>query len=163
MIRLPRDDRSLEAVRSIRLRGTRPVAVGELTSEVTTQEEASVYHKNLQAVTYVTGDLAGADGSPAYAIFQMNGPIGRLALPEGYGLEVFNAVQPFDSSRYAMKWDGEWHITLEVFRDLGLAFAAVLVLIYVLVVGWFQSFTTPLRDHGRHPVLAGRHPAGARG
>jgi multidrug efflux pump subunit AcrB len=53
-------------------------------------------------------------------------------------------VQPFDTSRYAMKWDGEWHITIEVFRDLGLAFAAVLLLIYVLVVGWFQSFKTPL-------------------
>ena len=47
---------------------------------------------------------------------------------------------PFDTARYAMKWDGEWHITYEVFRDLGLAFAAVLVLIYVLVVGWFRSF-----------------------
>jgi multidrug efflux pump subunit AcrB len=111
---------------------------------VTTQAEASLYHKNLQAVTYVTGDLAGKNGSPAYAILQMNEPIGRLWLPEGYGLEVFNAVQPFDTSRYAMKWDGEWHITIEVFRDLGLAFAAVLLLIYVLVVGWFQSFKTPL-------------------
>ena len=59
-------------------------------------------------------------------------------LPEGYGLDVFNATQPFDTSRYAMKWDGEWHITIEVFSDLGLAFAAVLVLIYVLVVGWFS-------------------------
>jgi multidrug efflux pump subunit AcrB len=144
VMRLPRDDRSLEAVQSIRLRGTRPVAVGELTSAVTMQEEASVYHKNLQAVTYVTGDLAGKNGSPVYAILQMNKPIGRLSLPEGYGLEIFNAVQPFDTSRYAMKWDGEWHLTIEVFRDLGLAFAAVLVLIYVLVVGWFQSFRTPL-------------------
>jgi len=61
VIRLPRDVRSLEAVQSIRLRGTRPVAVGELTSAVTTQEQASVYHKNLQAVTYVTGDLAECD------------------------------------------------------------------------------------------------------
>ena len=95
-------------------------------------------------MTYVTGDLAGKNGSPVYAILQMNKPIGRLSLPEGYGLEVFNAVQPFDTSRYAMKWDGEWHISYEVFRDLGLAFAAVLLLIYVLVVGWFQSFTTPL-------------------
>ncbi len=65
-------------------------------------------------------------------------------LPEGYGLQIFNAQQPFDSSRYAMKWDGEWHITIEVFRDLGIAFAAVLVLIYILVVGWFQRFGTPL-------------------
>ena len=61
-----------------------------------------------------------------------------------------------------MKWDGEWHITYEVFRDLGLAFAAVLVLIYMLVVGWFQSFKTPLVDHGGDSVLARRHPAGAR-
>jgi multidrug efflux pump subunit AcrB len=144
MIRLPRSDRSLEAVQSIRLRGTRPVAVGELTRAVTSQVEPSLYHKNLQPVTYVTGDLAGKNGSPVYAILQMNDPIGRLSLPEGYGLEVFNAVQPFDTSRYAMKWDGEWHLTIEVFRDLGLAFAAVLVLIYVLVVGWFQSFKTPL-------------------
>jgi multidrug efflux pump subunit AcrB len=144
VIRLPRDARSLEAVQSIRLRGTRPVAVGELTTAAIAQEGASRYHKNLQPVTYVTGDLAGTNGSPAYAIVQMNGPIERLALPEGYQLEVFNAVQPFDTSRYAMKWDGEWHLTIEVFRDLGLAFAAVLLLIYVLVVGWFQSFKTPL-------------------
>ena len=65
-------------------------------------------------------------------------------MPEGYGLEIFNTHQPFDSSKYAMKWDGEWHITYEVFRDLGIAFAAVLVLIYILVVGWFQSFITPV-------------------
>jgi multidrug efflux pump subunit AcrB len=162
VIRLPRDDRSLEAVQSIRLRGTRPVAVGELTSAVTTQEEASVYHKNLQAVTYVTGDLAGKNGSPVYAILQMNKPIGRLSMPERYGLEIFNAVQPFDTSRYAMKWDGEWHLTIEVFRDLGLAFAAVLVLIYVLVVGWFQSFRTPLLIMAAIPFsLVGILPAHA--
>jgi multidrug efflux pump subunit AcrB len=118
--------------------------VGELTSALPAKEDVSVYHKNLQAVTYVTGDLAGENGSPAYAILQMNEPIKGLPLPDGYQLEVFNAVQPFDTSRYAMKWDGEWHLTIEVFRDLGLAFAAVLVLIYVLVVGWFQSLKTPL-------------------
>jgi multidrug efflux pump subunit AcrB len=102
------------------------------------------------------------NGSPVYAILQMNKPIGRLSLPEGYGLEVFNAVQPFDTSRYAMKWDGEWHITIEVFRDLGLAFAAVLVLIYVLVVGWFQSFKTPLLIMAAIPFsLVGILPAHA--
>ena len=162
VIRLPRDDRSLEAVRSIRLRGTRTVAVGELASAVTTQEGSSLYHKNLQAVTYVTGDLAGQNGSPVYLILQMNKSIERLSLPEGYGLEVFNAVQPFDTSRYAMKWDGEWHLTIEVFRDLGLAFAAVLVLIYVLVVGWFQSFKTPLLIMAAIPFsLVGVLPAHA--
>jgi multidrug efflux pump subunit AcrB len=64
--------------------------------------------------------------------------------PEGYSIEQFTARQPAGDARFAMKWDGEWHITYEVFRDLGLAFAAVLILIYVLVVGWFQSFVTPL-------------------
>jgi multidrug efflux pump subunit AcrB len=161
-IRLPRDERSLEAVQSIRLRGTRTVAVGELTTAVTTQESASLYHKNLQPVTYVTGDLAGRNGSPLYVILQMNKRIARLSLPENYGLEVFNAAQPFDTSRYAMKWDGEWHLTIEVFRDLGLAFAAVLVLIYVLVVGWFQSFKTPLLIMAAIPFsLVGVLPAHA--
>jgi multidrug efflux pump subunit AcrB len=162
VIRLPRADRSLEAVQSIRLRGTRAVAVGELTSAVTTPAETSLYHKNLQAVTYVTGDLAGEKGSPADVILKMNAPIGRLMLPEGYQLEVFNAAQPFDTSRYAMKWDGEWHLTIEVFRDLGLAFAAVLVLIYILVVGWFKSFKTPLLIMAAIPFsLVGILPAHA--
>jgi multidrug efflux pump subunit AcrB len=92
----------------------------------------------------VTGDIAGAAESPVYSILQMNRTLEALVLPEGYAFEIFNATQPFDSTRYAMKWDGEWHISYEVFRDLGIAFAAVLLLIYVLVVGWFQSFVTPL-------------------
>jgi multidrug efflux pump subunit AcrB len=144
VLRLSREARSLDAVRSLRLSGASPVAIGELTRTVHTQDVASVYHKNLQPVTYVTADLAGENESPVYAISRINEAIAALTLPEGYGLEVFNAAQPFDTSKYAMKWDGEWHITIEVFRDLGLAFAAVLLLIYVLVVGWFQSFTTPL-------------------
>jgi multidrug efflux pump subunit AcrB len=138
------------------------VAVAELTHAVVSQEERSLYHKNLQPVTYVTGDLAGEGESPVYAILAMNEAIGRLRLPEGYGLDVFNATQPFDTTRYAMKWDGEWHITIEVFRDLGLAFAAVLLLIYVLVVGWFESFTTPLLIMAAIPFsLVGILPAHA--
>ncbi len=144
VIRLPRADRSLETIQSLRLIGVRQVAVGELTKAVHTQEDLSLYHKNLQPVTYVTGDLAGENESPVYAILRMNQEIARLTLPEGYALEIFNATQPFDTSKYAMKWDGEWHITYEVFRDLGLAFAVVLLLIYILVVGWFESLTTPL-------------------
>jgi multidrug efflux pump subunit AcrB len=166
VMRLPRADRSLEAIQSLRLSGTRPVAplvaIRELTRVVRTQEEPSLYHKNLQAVTYVTGDLAGQNESPVYAILEMNKAIARLALPEGYGLEVFNATQPFDTSKYAMKWDGEWHITIEVFRDLGIAFAAVLLLIYVLVVGWFQSLKTPLLIMAAIPFsLVGILPAHA--
>jgi multidrug efflux pump subunit AcrB len=163
VIRLPRAARTLEAVQSIRLHGSGgPVAVGELTTALATPEEPSVHHKNLQAVTYVTADLAGEKGSPVYAILQMNRKIRRLSLPEGYGLEIFNAVEPFDTSRYAMKWDGEWQLTIEMFRDLGLAFAAVLVLIYLLVVGWFQSFDTPLLIMAAIPFsLVGILPAHA--
>jgi multidrug efflux pump subunit AcrB len=144
VLRLPRGLRgSLDAVRALRI-GRASVAVGELTRPMLTREEQSVYHKNLLPVTYVTGDVAGQIESPVYAILQMNHALSSVRAAEGYGIEVFNTRQPFDSSKYAMKWDGEWHITYEVFRDLGIAFAAVLVLIYILVVGWFQSFITPM-------------------
>jgi multidrug efflux pump subunit AcrB len=162
VLRLPRDARSLEAIKALRLRGTRPVAIGELVRTEHTVEDASLYHKNLQPVTYVTADMAGESESPVYAILRMNEAIGALTLPEGYAFEIFNATQPFDTSKYAMKWDGEWHITIEVFRDLGLAFAAVLVLIYVLVVGWFESFRTPLLIMAAIPFsLVGILPAHA--
>jgi multidrug efflux pump subunit AcrB len=145
VLRLPRDRRgSLDAVQALRLGSARPVSVGELTRAVATEEESSIYHKNLLPVTYVTGDVAGTIESPVYAILQMNRALADVRAPEGYGVEIFNTRQPFDNSKYAMKWDGEWHITYEVFRDLGIAFAAVLVLIYILVVGWFQSFITPV-------------------
>jgi multidrug efflux pump subunit AcrB len=99
-------------------------------------------------VTYVIGDVAGVVESPVYAILKMNQALRALDTREfggrGAELKILNAVQPFTDQEPAIKWDGEWHITLEVFRDLGLAFAAVLVLIYVLMVGWFRSFLTPM-------------------
>jgi multidrug efflux pump subunit AcrB len=95
-------------------------------------------------VVYVTGDVAGREESPVYPILNMNEQIGKMSLPEGYRLETYTSAQPSSTDKLAMKWDGEWHITYEVFRDLGLAFAAVLILIYILVVAWFQSFKTPL-------------------
>jgi multidrug efflux pump subunit AcrB len=106
--------------------------------------DKSIYHKNLMPVVYVTADVAGAIESPVYAISKLGPELDQMKLPEGYALEQHTATQPFRSDTYAMKWDGEWHITYEVFRDLGAAFAAVLVLIYVLNVAWFQSFKTPL-------------------
>jgi multidrug efflux pump subunit AcrB len=153
---------SLAAVESLQVTGTRAVALGELTRRVDDVEDRSLYHKNLRPVTYVTADLAGEAESPVYAILEMNRALSALELPEGYAFEVFNAVQPADSERYAMKWDGEWHITIEVFRDLGLAFAAVLLLIYILVVGWFQSFKTPITIMAAIPFsLVGILPAHA--
>jgi len=107
-------------------------------------EGKTIYHKNLKKVTYVTGDVAGTEESPVYVVLKMKEAIERLKLAEGYELKQYSATQPWMEDRYAMKWDGEWHITYEVFRDLGVAFAAVLVIIYILVVAWFRSFVTPL-------------------
>jgi multidrug efflux pump subunit AcrB len=162
VMRLPRAAQgSLEAVRGLRL-GPHLVAVGELTREEASAEADSLYHKNLLPVTYVTGDLAGAAESPVYAILRMNEVISNLTLPEGYSFEIYNTRQPFDTTKYAMKWDGEWHITYEVFRDLGLAFAAVLVLIYILVVWWFEAFGVPLTIMAAIPFsLVGILPAHA--
>jgi multidrug efflux pump subunit AcrB len=162
VVRLPRSaQRSLAAVRELRL-GPNLVAVGELTRQEVRTEADSLYHKNLLPVTYVTGDLAGAAESPVYAILSMNEAISKLTLPEGYAFEIYNTRQPFDTTKYAMKWDGEWHITYEVFRDLGLAFAAVLVLIYILVVWWFEAFGVPLTIMAAIPFsLVGILPAHA--
>lgn len=107
-------------------------------------EDKTIYRKNLKRVVYVTGEVAGTEESPVYAILNMKEKIKRLKLPEGYELKQYSAVQPWLEDRYSMKWDGEWHITYEVFRDLGIAFAAVMILIYVMVVGWFKSFMIPL-------------------
>ena len=120
------------------------VAIGELVHVEPGLEDKSIYHKNLMPVVYVTADVAGEIESPVYAILALGPKIAALQLPEGYALEQRTASQPFSTDKLAMKWDGEWHITYEVFRDLGIAFAAVLALIYVLNVAWFQSFKTPL-------------------
>jgi multidrug efflux pump subunit AcrB len=108
------------------------------------ERERFVYHKDLRPVSYVIAEVAGAQESPVYAILAMRREIAALRDPLGRPLEVLSTRPPADPTAYAVKWDGEWHITYEVFRDLGLAFAVVLVLIYILVVGWFQSFSTPL-------------------
>ena len=162
VLRLPRETAAdLGAMRELRL-GPVAAPLGELTRVVRSTEPPSLYHKNLLPVTYVTADMAGAQESPVYAILQLNPLLESWKLPEGYGLEVHTARQPFDTGRYALKWDGEWHITYEVFRDLGLAFAAVLLLIYLLVVGWFESFITPIAIMAAIPFsLVGILPAHA--
>ncbi len=116
------------------------VPLGELVRVESTVEDRSIHHKNLLPVTYVTADVAGAAESPAYAILEMNQVIARLPEP----VAVYNSTQPPSDDRPAIKWDGEWHLTLELFRDLGAAFVVVLLLIYGLLVGWFRSFTIPL-------------------
>ena len=147
VVRLNRPARSsLESLLNLKIsgRGGNLVALRELVRNQSTLEDKSIYHKNLMPVTYVTGDVAGAMESPVYAILKLGPEMQKIKAPQGYEIEQHMAAQPFDAGQYAMKWDGEWHITYEVFRDLGIAFGAVLILIYGLVVGWFQSFLTPL-------------------
>ena len=138
------------------------VPLGELAKVREGTIDTNIYRKNLREVIYVTGDVAGAEESPGYVIGELGDKINALKIPEGYQIEQFTATQPPDAKRVAIKWDGEWHITYEVFRDLGLAFAAVLVLIYLLLVGWFQSYKTPLVIMAPIPLtLVGILPAHA--
>jgi multidrug efflux pump subunit AcrB len=117
-------------------------------SELVTVEEGLeapvIHHKNLMPVAYVFGDLAGEIESPVYALAALDRKLDALRNIDGTVVSRLGLSHPENTEKVALKWDGEWHITLEVFRDLGLAFAAVLILIYVLVVGWFESFTVPL-------------------
>jgi multidrug efflux pump subunit AcrB len=123
------------------LRG--PVPLSELVTVQETREDPAIFHKNLMPVAYVFGDLAGAIESPVYALAALNKKIDAIPGTRGARMTRLGLAHPENTENLIMKWDGEWHITLEVFRDLGMAFAAVLVLIFVLVVGWFESFTVP--------------------
>jgi multidrug efflux pump subunit AcrB len=124
------------------------VPLRELVTVERTITDKSIYHKNLMPVTYVIGDVAGSIESPVYAILKMNKAVEKLDTRQfggdGSPLKIYNYHMPVTENQPSLKWDGEWHITIEVFRDLGMAFAAVLVLIYILMVGWFRSFLTPL-------------------
>jgi len=125
-----------------------PVPLGEIVKAKESRISHTLYRKNLKPVAYVTADVAGETESPAYALFKINDALKKLDM-RTYGnaqadIKIYNLDQPFDESDISVKWDGEWHITLEVFRDLGLAFAAVLVLIAMLMIGWFKSYVTPL-------------------
>ncbi len=107
-------------------------------------QDQTIYHKNQRQVTYVIGDVAKEIESPVYAVLDMQGLVSKLKIPDGSKLKQLNIAEADREDKYSVKWDGEWHITLQVFRDMGIAFAAVLVLIYVLVVAWFKDFATPL-------------------
>jgi len=151
IVRLPKDKRdTLDSILNITLlsRFGNLIPIRDLVEVEPCFKDRAIYHKNLMRVSYVIADVAGQFESPAYAILNLKKKINQLAVPEGApsaGEKVKQLFthQPESGEEWAVKWDGEWHITFEVFRDLGLAFAAVLILIYALVVGWFQSFKTP--------------------
>ncbi len=154
VLQLPQSSRSNpEELLALRVRsGNNPnaplVPLRELVTLKHTIIDKSIYHKNLMPVTYVIGDVAGVVESPVYAILKMDKPLAKLDTKQfggdGSPLKILNYDMPFTDHQPVLKWDGEWHITIRVFRDLGMAFAAVLVLIYILMVGWFRSFLTPL-------------------
>ncbi len=147
LIKSPKENRTrFSDILSLKVRSSSGslIPLGELVNIEKTHIDKSIYRKNLKRVVYVTADVSGKEESPVYAIMKLNKKIDELKLKEGYRLEKHVLAQPFSTEKYSMKWDGEWHITYEVFRDLGLAFGAVLIIIYVLVVGWFGDYRVPL-------------------
>lgn len=164
VIQMPRADRyDMAALSSLQLQNRRGtlVPLSQLVDVVKGTVPQEIYHKNLKPVVYVIGEAAGKEESPVYDMFKLNRKLAGLKLPDGTtGLKRLYTHLPFLTTHYSMKWDGEWQITYEVFRDLGIAFALVMVLMYILVVGWFKSYLTPLAIMAPIPLsLVGIIPA----
>lgn len=143
-----RDDQktSEEDIQSIPIvsQSGKVIPVGDLIKIKHNQQEVSIYRKNQKRVVYIVADMAGELESPVYAILDISKKLKSIELPKGYELKELYNGQPEDESQYTIKWDGEWQITFDVFRDLGIAFAVVIFVIYLLIVGWFQNFKVPV-------------------
>ncbi|ELI6454306.1 efflux RND transporter permease subunit [Flavobacterium psychrophilum] len=141
-----KDKTSLQDIENLKIKGSRGnvVPVSDLVKVIKDTLQKTIYRKDQKRVVYVTADMAGALESPVYAILGMNEKLQKMHLPKGYKVNELYMDQPSDESDFTVKWDGEWQITLEVFRDLGVAFMVVIVIIYMLIVGWFQNFKTPM-------------------
>ncbi|HSE59558.1 MAG TPA: efflux RND transporter permease subunit [Nitrospiraceae bacterium] len=151
LLRLPLTERTgLEHFGEIALRrtGGGMVPLSELLRLEQTVEDKTIYHKNQKPVVYVVADVGGPGAeqaeSPVYGVLGVGEKLAQYRPAEGYEIEQYYAAAPWSEQRLAVKWDGEWHITYETFRDMGLAFAVAMLLIYLLIVGQFQSFVTPL-------------------
>jgi len=120
------------------------IPVGDLVTIKPVIKEKSIFRKNQKRVVYVLADMAGKLESPSYAMMKISDSLQKLKMPEGYELKEEYTQQPEFEDNYSVKWDGEWQITFEVFRDLGIAFVVVILIIYMLIVGWFQNFSVPL-------------------
>jgi len=130
---------------TVRSRSGELVPLSELTQIYDTKREQTILHKDLLPVVYVVGDMAGKLDSPLYGMFDIRGDIAGVKLDQGGKLDEFFISQPRDRYReYSLKWDGEWKVTFETFRDMGIAYAVGLILIYLLVVAQFGSYLTPL-------------------
>ena len=120
------------------------VALSEFAKAVPSERDYAIFHKDLLPVTFVTGDMAGRLDSPLYGMFEMRGALEHMQVEDGYPLRQFLVHQPDNPYFYSVKWDGEWQVTYETFRDMGIAYAVGLILIYLLVVGQFGSYLVPL-------------------
>lgn len=141
-----KDKSTLHDIQNIRLKGinSNMVSVSDLVQVKKDTLQKTLYRKDKKRVVYVTADMAGALESPVYAILGMNEKLQQMKLPKGYKVNELYLEQPSDESDFTVKWDGEWQVTLEVFRDLGAAFLVVIIIIYMLIVGWFKNFKTPI-------------------
>jgi multidrug efflux pump subunit AcrB len=141
-----KDKTSLSDIQNLKIKGSQGnmVAVSDLVKVVKDTLQKTIYRKDQKRVVYVTADMAGTLESPVYAILGMNEKLAKIKVPAGYKVNELYMEQPTDESDFTVKWDGEWQVTLEVFRDLGVAFLVVIVIIYMLIVGWFQNFKTPI-------------------
>ena len=137
---------SIEDLQQIRITGEagNSVPIGDLLTVHRVLKEKSIYRKNQKRVVYVMADMAGKLESPSYAMMKISDSLQHIQLPAGYTLQEEYTQQPAFEDQFTLKWDGEWQITFEVFRDLGIAFLVVIIIIYMLIVGWFQNFTVPL-------------------
>jgi len=137
---------SLQDILQLKIKGSQGnvVPVSDLVNIKEDTLQKTIYRKDQKQVVYVTADMAGELESPVYAILGMNEKLKEIKLPEGYTINELYAQQPTDERDFTVKWDGEWQITLEVFRDLGTSFLVVIIIIYMLIVGWFQNFKTPM-------------------
>ena len=135
------DKADLEQVLALRLRamGGALVPLSEIVEVIETERAHSIYHKDLLPVVYVTGDMAGETDSPLYGLFEIAG-----RLTDELGLTQWFIQPPDNPYEYSVKWDGEWQITYETFRDMGIAYGIGLLLIYLLVVAQFRSYLVPL-------------------
>ena len=120
------------------------IPIGDLVNIKKEIKEKSIYRKNQKRVVYVLADMAGELESPFYAIMEISDKLKTIEMKKGYTLEESYNEQPEFEDNFTLKWDGEWQITYEVFRDLGIAFAVVIIMIYMLIVGWFQDFKVPV-------------------
>lgn len=141
-----KDKTSLQDIQNLKIKGNQGnmIPISDLVKVRKDTLQKTIYRKDQKRVVYVTADMAGTLESPVYAILGMNEKLAKMKIPQGYKINELYMEQPTDESDFTVKWDGEWQITLEVFRDLGVAFMVVIVIIYMLIVGWFQNFKTPI-------------------